>query len=76
MKCDDQVTDLLYDGYRCLFEFRDELTTRALQIYNSVHPTFLPQNTELHRVYSSAAVRILDGARKDWSPCLTTIQNE
>ena len=72
MKCDGEVTALLYDGYRCLFEFRDQLTIWALQIYDSVHPTFLPQNTQIHRVYGSTAVRILDGARKGWS-CLTTI---
>ena len=74
MKCDSEVTALLYDGYRCLFEFRDELTAKALQIYDSAHPAFLPQNTQLHRVYG-AAVRILDGAPKDWSPWLTTITN-
>ena len=73
MKCDSEVTALLYDGYRCLFEFRDELIARALEVYYSMIPSFLPQNTQLHGVYGSAAVRILDGARKDWSPCLTII---
>ena len=73
MKCDEQVTALLYDGYRCLLEFRDRLTVGALDGYYSMIPSFLPQNTQLHGVYGSAAVRILDGVRKDWSPCLTTI---
>ena len=73
MKCDGEVTDLLYDGYRCIFQFRDQLTTRALDVYYSMILSFLPQNTQLHGVCGSAAVRILDGAQKDWSPCLTTI---
>ena len=74
MKCDGEVTALLYDGYRCLFEFRDELMEQALDVYYSMIASFLPQNTQLHGVYGSAAVRIL-GVRKDWSPCLTTISN-
>ena len=73
MKCDSEITALLYDGYRSLFEFRDELMERALDVYYSMIASFLPQNTQLHGVYGSAAVRILDGVRKDWSPCLTTI---
>ena len=76
MKCDGEVTALLYDGYRCLFEFRDELMERALGVYYSMIASFLPQNTQLRGVYDSAAVRILDGLRKDWSPCLTTIPTE
>ena len=76
MKCDSEVTDLLYDGYRCLFQFRDKLTTWALDVYYSMILSFLPQNTQLHGVYGSAAVRILEGVRKDWSPWLTTIPTE
>ena len=75
MKCDGKMTDLLYDGYRCLFQFRDALMARALEVYYSMIPIFLPKNTELHKAYGSAAVRLLDGAQNDWSPCLTTIPN-
>ena len=76
MKCDDQLTDLLYDGYRCLFECRDRLMERALDVYYSIISDFLPQNTQLYRVYGSAVVRILVGARRYWSPCLSAIANE
>ena len=41
MKFDDDVKELLYDGYRWLLQYRDRLVDRAQYVYYSAVRTML-----------------------------------
>ena len=75
MNFDDDVSELLYDGYRCLLQCRDGLTDRALYIHHTGFK-FLPHDTALHRVYEGTvkgSVRVVRGKRTRWTPLLSEI---
>ena len=78
MKFDDNVKELLYDGYRWLLQCGDRLTDRALHVYHGGFQ-FLPCDTALHRVYEGvvrSSVRVVRGERRQWTPLLSEIDYE
>ena len=71
MKVDDDVKELLYDGYRWLLQYRNRLVDRAQYAYCSVALT-MPRDTALYRVYRGS-VRVVRGERRQWTPLLSEI---
>ena len=72
---DDGVKELLYDGYRCLLQYRDRLVDRAQYVYNSAVLT-MPRDTALYREYNGvvrSSVRVVRGERRQWTPRLSEI---
>ena len=75
MKFDDDVKELLYDGYRWLLQYRDRLVDRAQYVYYSAVLT-MPCDTALYRVYEGvvrSSVRVVRGERRQWTPRLSEI---
>ena len=71
----DEVTELLYDGYRWLLQCRDGLTDRSQYVYNSAGLT-MRRDTMLYRVYASvtrSSVQVVMGGRRQWTPMLSEI---
>ena len=69
------MTELLYDGLRWLMQCRDRLMDRAQYVYHSADLT-IPHDTTLHRVYEGVSkiyVRVVKGARRQWSPLLREV---
>ena len=74
MKLDSEVVKLLYDGYRWLLYYRDEVT----DIYNSGFQ-FLSCDTALFRVYKSqdkSSVPVVRGVPMKWTPLLSEMDLE
>ena len=71
MKLEDDVKELLYDGYRWLLQYRDELMDRTQYVYYSAVLT-MPRDTALYRVYRGS-VRVVRGTRRKWTPLLSEI---
>ena len=71
MKFDDNVKELLYDGYRWLLQCGDAIMDSAQYVYYSAVLT-MPRDTALYRVYSGS-VRVVRGERRQWTPLLSEI---
>ena len=71
MKVDDDVKELLYEGYRWLLQYRDELMDRAHYAYYSAALT-MPRDTALYRVYEGS-MRVLRGTWSRWTPLMSEI---
>ena len=75
MKFDDDVKELLYDGYRWLLQCGDALMDRAQYVYYSAVRT-MPRDTTLYQVYEGvvrSSVRVVRGERRQWIPLMTEI---
>ena len=75
---DDEVTELLYDGYRWLLQCGDGLMDKAQYVYYSAVLT-MPRDTMLYRVYESVtrrSVQVVMGERRQWTPMLSEIDVE
>ena len=70
---DDDVTKLLYDGYRWILKYGDRLMDIAQYVYYSADLS-VPLDTALYRVYQSVvgrSVRVVRGAPTKWTPLLS-----